>query len=123
VFCAHIELMINVLLIATSSELLSIAEDTILACLRERYLADKPYTAIGSSALVSLNPFKHLEINDDTTLQLYAQEYRHVGDDDSSLGHENDRHERRLPPHVFGLANNAYYHMKRTGQDQSIVIK
>lgn len=115
--------MINVLLIATSSELLSIAEDTILACLRERYLADKPYTAIGSSALVSLNPFKHLEINDDTTLQLYAEEYRHVGDDDSSLGHENDRHERRLPPHVFGLANNAYYHMKRTGQDQSIVIK
>lgn len=106
-----------------NSDLLSIAEDTILACLRERYLADKPYTAVGTSALVSLNPHKHLEINDDTNLQLYAEEYRHISDDDSSLGHGSELDGRKLPPHVFALANNAYYHMKRTGQDQSILIK
>ncbi|KAF8121177.1 P-loop containing nucleoside triphosphate hydrolase protein, partial [Boletus edulis] len=27
-----------------------------------------------------------------------------------------------LPPHIFQLANNAYYHMRRTIQDQSLIM-
>ena len=27
----------------------------------------------------------------------------------------------KLPPHIFQLANNAYYHMRRTTQDQSVI--
>jgi chitin synthase len=28
-----------------------------------------------------------------------------------------------LPPHIFQLANNAYYHMRRTTQDQCIILR
>ncbi|KAJ7506253.1 P-loop containing nucleoside triphosphate hydrolase protein, partial [Mycena galericulata] len=41
----------------------------------------------------------------------YAAEYRDMSE-----------HRDPLPPHIFQLANNAYYHMKRTTQDQSIVF-
>jgi len=28
-----------------------------------------------------------------------------------------------LPPHIFQLANNAYYHMRHIAQDWSLIIK
>lgn len=96
------------------SHLPSIAEDTVLACLRERYLASSPYTSISASSLVSLNPHKYLPQNGDQALQQYAAEYR------STLP---DGGKERLPPHVFRLAMNAYYHMRRTGSDQSILLR
>lgn len=102
------------------SRLPSVEENTVLACLRERYLADQPYTAVGSSTLISLNPFKHLSINDDRALKSYADEYK-IGEgfEPSSEGAT----ETGLPPHIYKLAIHAYYHMKRTGQDQSILIR
>ena len=86
----------------------------MLACLRERYLASAPYTALSASALVSLNPHKYLPQNGDQVLQQYAAEYRAMLPDG---GRE------QLPPHIFRLAMNAYYHMRRTGGDQSILLR
>ncbi|KAJ7200874.1 glycosyltransferase family 2 protein [Mycena pura] len=86
-------------------------DDAIVACLRERFLSDTIYTAIGSSGLVALNPHKYVPSSADSVLHKYAAEYR-----DTSEDHEP------LPPHIFQLANNAYYHMKRTNQDQCIVF-
>ncbi|KAF9001145.1 glycosyltransferase family 2 protein [Cyathus striatus] len=52
------------------------------------------YTSIGTSGLVALNPHKYVASNADST----------------------------LPPHIFQLANNSYYHMRRTGQDQCVLF-
>lgn len=86
-------------------------EDIIVSCIRERFMSDTIYTNIGSSALVAVNPHKYIPSNSDAVLHKYAAEYR-----DTSPG------KTPLPPHIFQLANNAYYHMRRTTQDQSILL-
>lgn len=90
----------------------TISDDIIVSCLRERFLSDNIYTNLGSSALVAVNPHKYVASNADSVLHKYAAEYRNTAE-----GTE------RLPPHIFQLANNAYYHMRRTTQDQSIVLR
>ena len=94
------------------SALSPISDDVIVACLRERFMTDHIYTKIGSSALVALNPHKYISSNSDSVLQKYAAEYR-----------DTSEHKQPLPPHIFQLANNAYFHMKRTSQDQSIILR
>lgn len=87
-------------------------EDAIVACLRERYMADTIYTRIGPSVLVAFNPHKHVSSSSDSIMQGYISEYY------STSTQEQDP----LPPHIFQLACNAFYDMKRTNQDQSIVF-
>jgi len=94
------------------SKLSPVSDDIIVACIRERFMTDTIYTSIGSSGLVALNPHKYVSSNADSILHKYAAEYR-----DSSDNKEP------LPPHIFQLANNAYYHMRRTTQDQCIVFR
>jgi chitin synthase len=89
-----------------------LSDDIIVACLRERFMSDHIYTNIGSSGLVALNPHKYVPSNADSILHKYATEYR-----------DTSEHKESLPPHIFQLANNAYYHMRRTTQDQSIVFR
>ncbi|TFK52854.1 glycosyltransferase family 2 protein [Heliocybe sulcata] len=88
-----------------------ISDDVIVSCLRERFMSDNIYTGIGRSAIVALNPHKYVPSNADSVMHKYAAEYR-----------DTAQEKMALPPHVFQLANNAYYHMRRTGQDQSILI-
>ncbi|KAF8890149.1 P-loop containing nucleoside triphosphate hydrolase protein [Infundibulicybe gibba] len=83
----------------------------IVACLRERFMADTIHTNIGSSALVALNPHKYVSTSADSIMHKYAAEYR-----------DTSEHREKLPPHIFQTANNAYYHMKRTTQDQCLVF-
>ena len=90
----------------------AISDDIIVSCLRERFLSDNIYTSIGSSSLVVVNPHKYVASNADSTLLKYAAEYR-----------DTAQEKQILPPHIFQLANNAYYHMRRTGQDQSILLR
>lgn len=89
----------------------SVSDDIIVSCLRERFLADNIYTNVGTSAIVAVNPHKYVPSNSDSVLQKYAADYR-----DTSSG------KAPLPPHIFQLANNAYYHMRRTTQDQCILL-
>ncbi|KAF7335174.1 Glycosyltransferase family 2 protein [Mycena sanguinolenta] len=93
------------------ASLQGVSDDTIVSCLRERFMSDTIYTAVGSSGLVALNPHKYVSSSSDAVMHKYAQNYR-----DTHEGKE------QLPPHIFQLANNAYYHMRRTTQDQSIVF-
>jgi chitin synthase len=94
------------------AHLTSISDDIIVACLRERFMTDTIYTSVGSHGLVALNPHKYVSSNADSILHKYAAEYR-----------DTSEHRERLPPHIFQLANNAYYHMRRTTQDQCIVFR
>ena len=75
-------------------------------------MTDTIYTNIGSSALVAVNPHKYVASNADSILQKYAANYR-----------DTTENKTPLPPHIFQLANNAYYHMRRTAQDQSLIIR
>ncbi|KAJ7117961.1 glycosyltransferase family 2 protein [Mycena crocata] len=93
------------------SKLASLSDDVIVACLRERFMSDTIYTNIGSNGLVALNPHKYVSSSADSIMHKYAAEYR-----------DTSEHKEPLPPHIFQLANNAYYHMKRTTQDQSIIF-
>lgn len=103
----------------------SIAEDTILATLRERYLASIPYTSLSPTALVSVNPHGFLPINGDASMQDYiAEYYRSAVDDEASRdGSGVGLTKERLNPHVFRMALGAYYNMRRTRQDQIVVLK
>lgn len=89
-----------------------VSDDIIVACLRERFMTDVIYTNIGSSAIVAVNPHKYVPSNADSILHKYAAEYR-----DTSPA------QAPMPPHVFQLANNSYYHMRRTNQDQCILLR
>jgi len=88
-----------------------LSDDAIVSCIRERFLSDTIYTGISSSAVVVTNPHKYVTSNADSVLHKYAAEYRSISQD-----------KEPLPPHIFQLANNAYYHMRRTTQDQSIIL-
>ncbi|KAG9050905.1 hypothetical protein FS842_011290, partial [Serendipita sp. 407] len=93
------------------SKLQNVNDDVASAVLRDRFLTDTIYTAVGSSAIVALNPHKYVTCNSDAALTSYAHEYR-----------ETAQNKTRHPPHIFQLANNAYYNMRRTSQDQSIIF-
>ena len=90
----------------------NVSDDVIVSTLRERFLSDTIYTNLGSNALVALNPHKYVASNSDSTLAQYAAEYRDTAEERT-----------QLPPHIFQLANNAYYHMRRTNQDQSMLFR
>jgi chitin synthase len=94
------------------AKLPQMADDVIVSCLRERYLSDTIYTRIGSTVLVAVNPHKYVPSNADSVMHKYAAEHRSTAPDKTPL-----------PPHIFQLANNAYYHMRRTTQDQSIILR
>ncbi|XP_054198137.1 unconventional myosin-VIIb isoform X2 [Homo sapiens] len=69
-----------------------------------RYQQHKIYTYTGS-ILVAVNPFQVLPLYTLEQVQLYYS--RHMGE---------------LPPHVFAIANNCYFSMKRNKRDQCCII-
>ncbi|XP_012505369.1 PREDICTED: unconventional myosin-VIIb [Propithecus coquereli] len=69
-----------------------------------RYRQHKIYTYTGS-ILVAVNPFQVLPLYTLEQVQLYYN--HHVGE---------------LPPHIFAIANNCYFDMRRNKRDQSCVI-
>ena len=97
--------------VANLAQLPNVTDDLIAACLRERFLKDSIYTHVGSSAIVAVNPHKYIASSSDAVLVTYAQEYRDTSP--TKIYKE---------PHVFQIANNAYYNMRRTGQDQCILL-
>ncbi|PWZ00150.1 putative Chs8-chitin synthase 8 [Testicularia cyperi] len=100
--------------VAKLSQLSSITPDTIFSVLRDRFYSSLPYTALSDSILISVNPYAASgNRNSDDALREYTREYRETNK--STRG-------APLPPHIFGLACNAYFYMRRTGQDQSILI-
>ncbi|XP_027444505.1 unconventional myosin-VIIb isoform X2 [Zalophus californianus] len=69
-----------------------------------RYQKHKIYTYTGS-ILVAVNPFQVLPLYTPEQVLLY---YKH--------------HMGELPPHVFAIANNCYFNMKRNKRDQCCII-
>jgi chitin synthase len=95
------------------TELVTISDDIIVSCIRERFMSDNIYTNISTSGLVAVNPHKYVPTNADSVLQKYAAEYRDTKEEKLE----------KLPPHIFQLVNNAYYNMRRSTQDQCLLFR
>jgi chitin synthase len=80
---------------------------------RARLLEGIPYTQISPRVVVSVNPYQPIHATSDRALVDWRSEY-------ADLGTEGIR--GTLGPHVWAIAQKAYYHMSRTGQDQAIVL-
>ncbi|KAM9848750.1 LOW QUALITY PROTEIN: unconventional myosin-IXb [Aulostomus maculatus] len=79
-------------------------EDSILSNLRTRFYKKKIYTYAGS-ILIAINPFKFLPIYNPKYVKMY---------ENHQLG--------KLEPHIFAIADVAYYAMLRKKVNQCIVI-
>ncbi|KAF9161173.1 hypothetical protein DFQ26_004795 [Actinomortierella ambigua] len=73
-----------------------------------------PYTRLGTSTLVAVNPNRPLNIYSEANGQLYIDQQKGTN--------STQTEETTLEPHVFELASTMYYHMKHTGLDQGIVL-
>lgn len=91
--------------------------DSITSCLHARYENLKVYTNIGSRHIVAVNPLKELAINDDQTSLEYVAAYK------DASGNSRLAQVSVLDPHLFDLINRVYFHMRRTGSDQNIVLR
>lgn len=89
----------------------SVTED-IVEAVRQRYLHDSTYTSIGPSILISLNPYK--SINNENNKAAYLLEYK-----DTQSAKLNKWRE----PHLYQLINHTYLHMRRTRVSQSILFR
>lgn len=88
--------------------------DEFLPILRARFLEGLPYTAISPRLLVAVNPHQYVVTNSDSALVDWGVEY-------ADCGTEGVR--GRLGPHVWATSGRAYYYMRRTGQDQTIILR
>lgn len=92
----------------------SLTTDDFLPVLRARFLEGLPYTAVSPRLLVSVNPHHFVQVNSDAVLVDWATEFADCGTEDVR---------GRLGPHVWAMSGRAYYYMRRTGQDQTIVLR
>jgi myosin heavy subunit len=93
-------------------QLTHLHEPAVVHCLRKRYDHDKIYTATGP-ILLALNPFKNLASwYSSKVRQKYVkrgeQRAMTVAADDPS-----NEHDEELPPHVYGLADDAFRSMMK----------
>lgn len=89
------------------------SEDNVTSLLQNRYKRNQPYTQIGHFNFVVVNPYQPLDLLNDATLQTYADYgYRNIGGSKPFM-----------QPHIYDLAARVYFHMRRTGEDQTIVLR
>lgn len=102
---------------SSSSTTVYPSDDTIITVLQARFRADLPYTRIGSSSLVVVNPLKVLSNVNEAS----AQEYEEKSYKDTSLPTADAP--KPLEPHLYDLAARLYLLMRRRSQSQSVVFR
>jgi chitin synthase len=93
------------------------SDDAILAVLQARFRADLPYTRIGSTQIVAVNPYKTLaNVND-----VSAKDYEERSYKDTSLLMVDSP--RPLQPHLYDLAARVYLLMRRSNESQGVITR
>lgn len=105
---------LNLTSLTSLPESIIINSDIILPILKERFLEGIHYTYLNSSVLISLNSFRNDYKNSDQVLSEWRQEF-------TDCGREGVR--GTLSNHLWNISTKAYYYMRRTGQDQSILLR
>ncbi|KAH9044764.1 P-loop containing nucleoside triphosphate hydrolase protein [Lactarius pseudohatsudake] len=84
--------------------LTTISNESINDNLQKRWTSGEIYTYIGA-VLISVNPFRDLGIYTEEVLRRYQGKNR-----------------LEVPPHVFGIAESAYYNMNAYKENQCVII-
>ncbi|KAF5369698.1 hypothetical protein D9615_010145 [Tricholomella constricta] len=93
------------------------SDDAILAVLQARFRADLPYTRIGATNFVVVNPYKTLaNVND-----ISARDYEERCYKDTSLPMVDSP--KPLQPHLYDLAARVYLLMRRRSESQAILSR
>jgi myosin heavy subunit len=80
-------------------------EGVVMGVLHDRYMKDAIFTYIGSSVLVSVNPFKDLGDNTSSTRRRYV-----------------NREQGELPPHIYAFADRSLRALVANNESQSIIV-
>ncbi|KAF8432942.1 glycosyltransferase family 2 protein [Boletus edulis BED1] len=92
------------------------SDDAIVAVLNARFRSDLPYSRIGTTNLLVVNPYKTLaNVND-----ISAREYEERCYKDTGLSLASST---LLQPHLYELAAQVYLIMRRTRQSQSVITR
>ncbi|KAJ1736903.1 hypothetical protein LPJ72_000982 [Coemansia sp. Benny D160-2] len=100
--------------VARYNDGVSLSTETLANKLEARFSASsepQTFTYLGSRFLISVNPYEALESQNDTAAAVYAEDYRNTSGK-----------RKGVTPHVFGVAANAYLHMRQTGLNQSLIF-
>ncbi|KAH9939246.1 chitin synthase [Epithele typhae] len=101
---------------SSSSATVYPSDDTLLAVLQARFRSDLPYTRVGASNLIVVNPYKTLaNVND-----ISAKEYEERCYKDTSFPLPGTQ---SLPPHLYDLAARIYLLMRRRTESQAVVFR
>jgi chitin synthase len=93
------------------------SDDTILSVLHARFRSDLPYSCIGTTNLVLVNPYKTLaNVND-----VSAQEYHDRSYKDTALPIGDAP--RPLQPHPYEMAAKIYLIMRRRNESQALIAR
>ncbi|ORX43542.1 hypothetical protein DM01DRAFT_240945, partial [Hesseltinella vesiculosa] len=92
------------------TELKNFNNEVVANALRTRFLNDKICTRIAHSVMVVLHPFQNLDDTMESQREIYYNDYK------------DTKSSKSLEPHIFQQVNQTYFHMRRTGQDQSILL-
>ena len=102
---------------SSSSATVYPSDDTILSVLQARFRTDLPYTRVGASNYVVVNPYKALaSIND-----VSAKEYEERCYKDTSLPLPGQP--APLQPHLYDLAARVYLLMRRRNESQAVLFR
>ncbi|KAG0349411.1 hypothetical protein BG004_006440 [Podila humilis] len=100
-------------------------QDSMYNVLSRRHQLGLPYTRIGTSTLVAVNPNQALNIYTEANGQLYIDLTSGPTSPTSATAPvplTAATSTTSLEPHVFELASTMYYHMRRTELDQGVVL-
>ncbi|KAG2220939.1 hypothetical protein INT45_010692 [Circinella minor] len=96
----------------------NLTEEAIVTTIRSRFLQDKIFTRIRNSTLIVVNPYKDLLTRSISEIsEQYLAEYK----EPAKLSDQQPL--KQLDPHIFQHVNQAYFHLRRTGNDQSIIFR
>ncbi|OZJ01560.1 hypothetical protein BZG36_05384, partial [Bifiguratus adelaidae] len=84
-----------------------LTDESLYSTLSSRYRKDLIWTRLGSTGLVSINPYKPLIHTNDEHLATHVEAYRQGGE---------------LQAHIYELATRIFFSMRRSGLDQSVVL-
>ncbi|KAG7097579.1 hypothetical protein E1B28_004916 [Marasmius oreades] len=93
------------------------SDDSVLSVLQARFRADLPYTRIGATNLVVVNPYKTLASVNNASAKEYEERcYR-----DTNLPMVDSP--KPLQPHLYDLAARIYLVMRRRNESQTVLAR
>jgi chitin synthase len=88
--------------------------DSVTSALQSRFKRDLFYTRLGPHHLVVVCSYKSSESWNDYSLKNNADAiYRDL----------DNRNTAMVQPHIYELAARVYYQLRRTGEDQTIILR